>query len=117
MLVTLPFQAENIDAPRLDNCAYSGREILTRLLPENKEQTEAAARLSNGNPKRVFRASDLARGDSVMFAATGVTDGDLLNGVRFRSDGATTHSLVLRSQSLTRRFIVTEHYFEDQPSY
>ncbi len=55
--------------------------------------------------------------NDTLFAATGITDGDLLQGVRYRPDGATTHSLVMRSVSKTRRFIVTEHFFEDKPQY
>lgn len=66
---------------------------------------------------KIYTSRDLVSGDNIMFAATGVTDGDLLNGVRYRNDGATTHSLVLRSSSRTRRFLVTEHYFNKQPSY
>lgn len=94
-----------------------GGELLTRLAPS--DETEVANLREDGllDTERVYRAIDLARGGNVMFAATGVTDGDVLNGVCFRNDGATTHSLVLRARSGTRRFIVTEHYFEGDPSY
>jgi fructose-1,6-bisphosphatase II len=67
--------------------------------------------------ERIYRIGDMVKGDNVMFAATGITDGDVLNGVCYRADGATTHSLVMRSKTKTRRFIVTEHYFEDNPIY
>lgn len=65
----------------------------------------------------VYNTGDMASGENIMFAATGVTDGDLLNGVRYRKDGATTNSLVLRAVSQTRRFVVTEHYFDNKPQY
>jgi fructose-1,6-bisphosphatase II len=64
----------------------------------------------------VFEIEELASGD-VMFAATGITDGFLLRGVRFLGDGAESHSLVLRSRSGTMRRIYTRHRFEGRPSY
>jgi len=94
-----------------------GGEILSRLAPFDKEEAEHAGQLGVQDMRKVFRARDLVRSDNVMFAATGVTDGDLLNGVVYRPDGATTHSLVVSSKSRTRRFIVTEHFFEDSPLY
>jgi hypothetical protein len=65
---------------------------------------------------RVFRIDDLASGE-VMFAATAVTDGSLLPGVRFTGDGATTQSVVMRSRSETVRFIEARHRFETKPDY
>ena len=59
---------------------------------------------------------DLASGN-VMFVATGVTDGSLLEGVKFKPWGATTHSLVMRSQSGTIRKISAEHHFDKKPRY
>ncbi|HNN91523.1 MAG TPA: fructose-bisphosphatase class II, partial [Pseudomonadota bacterium] len=52
----------------------------------------------------------------VMFAATGVTDGSLLRGVRFYGGGASTHSVVMRSKSGTVRFIEARHDFERKPA-
>ncbi len=94
-----------------------GGELLSRLAPFDQDETERAAKHGVQDIKTVFRAVDLVRGDDIMFAATGVTDGDLLNGVAYRADGATTHSLVVRSKSRTRRYIVTEHFFDDSPEY
>lgn len=94
-----------------------GGQLLARLAPTDDNESALARRAGYNDLQRIFTASDLVCSDNVMFAATGVTDGDLLNGVRFRSDGATTHSLVLRSASRTRRFIVTEHYFDENPDY
>ena len=64
----------------------------------------------------VFAIEELARGD-VMFAATGVTEGFLLRGVRFTAAGADTHSIVMRSRSGTVRFLHTRHRFAGHPVY
>lgn len=94
-----------------------GGEIQVRHAPSTPDEVEALKRKGIASPGHIFRAMDLVKGDNVMFAATGVTDGDMLNGVRYRSDGATTHSVVVRLSSRTKRFIVTEHYFTDNPRY
>jgi len=67
--------------------------------------------------KRVFTINDLVRGDTVMFAATGVTKSDILNGVQYHHAGATTHSIVMRRASGTVRFIQANHSFDRKPSY
>lgn len=59
--------------------------------------------------ERVYRAEDLAHGDSIIFSATGVTDGDLLRGVRYRGEKALTHSVVMRARTRTVRFIEAQH--------
>jgi fructose-1,6-bisphosphatase II len=64
----------------------------------------------------VFGINELASGD-VMFAATGVTDGFLLRGVRYTPTGAETSSLVMRSRSGTIRYLSTRHHFEEHPIY
>lgn len=94
-----------------------GGEMHARLLPQKKENSKSEIDLSKINTDQIYKSADLTAGENIMFAATGITDGDILNGVRYRSDGATTNSLVLRSISKTRRFLITEHYFENQPSY
>jgi fructose-1,6-bisphosphatase II len=65
---------------------------------------------------RVFKIRDLANGH-VMFAATGVTNGDFLKGVRFFGGGAHTHSIVMRSLSGTIRYIEATHRFDTKPHY
>ena len=57
----------------------------------------------------MLSTDDLVQSDNVFFVATGVTDGELLDGVRYRAGGATTHSLVMRSKSGTIRTIHSEH--------
>ena len=62
----------------------------------------------------ILNIDDLVRGNNVMFAATGVTDGDILKGVRFHSGGAITTSLVMQLRSRTVRFIETHHEFQPE---
>jgi fructose-1,6-bisphosphatase II len=82
----------------------------------NKEEIERARTMGITDLNRVYGLEDLARSD-VMFAATGVTFGEFLNGVRFFSGGAQTQSIVMRSRSRTVRLIDTIHYFEFNPKY
>ncbi|MGZ5342408.1 MAG: class II fructose-bisphosphatase [Solirubrobacterales bacterium] len=86
-----------------------GGQILGRLWPRDDEERKAA--LDAGyDLERVLSADDLISGQDVFFAATGVTDGDLLDGVRVLDDGhATTESLVMRSRSGTVRKVQATH--------
>lgn len=68
--------------------------------------------MGHGDEDRVYRTEDLAPGDNLVFAATGVTAGDLLQGVRFFGGGARTHSLVMGYQSKQVRFVDTVHMFD-----
>lgn len=94
-----------------------GGEIQTRLAPTDQHEADQLRNREHVDLKRIYLTADLARGDNIMFAATGVTDGDLLNGVLYRTNGASTHSMVLRSKTGTRRLIVTDHFFEEKPIY
>ena len=80
------------------------------LQPRNEAEVVRAGRMGINDIAHVFEIDELASGD-VMFAATGITDGFLLRGVRFRSDGADSHSIVMRSRSGTVRHIHTRHRF------
>ena len=82
----------------------------------NREETERAKAMGIDDPNKVYSMEDLASSE-VMFAATGVTFGDFLKGVRFFSGGAHTQSVVMRSKSHTIRYIDTTHYFEFKPKY
>jgi fructose-1,6-bisphosphatase II len=82
----------------------------------NKEEVERAKVMGITDLNRVYGIEELARSE-VMFAATGVTFGEFLNGVRFFSGGAHTQSVVMRSRSRTLRVIDTTHYFEFKPKY
>jgi fructose-1,6-bisphosphatase II len=85
-----------------------GGEIQGKLWA--RTETERNAAIAEGyDLDRVLTTDDLVRGDNCFFAATGVTDGELLNGVRFHAGGATTQSLVMRSLSGTVRLIEARH--------
>jgi fructose-1,6-bisphosphatase II len=84
-------------------------EILARLVIDTPELEERIARMGIKDKKRVYRAEDLAPGKHVIFAATGVTDGSLLKGVRFFGDGTRTQSLVMTKDSGKVRFVDSIH--------
>jgi len=93
-----------------------GGEIQGRLYPRNDEERQVA--LDRGyDLDRILHTDDLVGGEDVFFAATGVTDGDLLRGVRYRGDGATTESLVMRSKSGTIRRIQANHMWHKLMRY
>src|SRR6185312_2629621 len=81
-----------------------GGQMQGRLIFENDEQIERARAMGHPDPKRKFTLHEMAKGD-VMFAATGVTSGPMLRGVKRFGNGALTHSMVMRSKSGTARFI------------
>jgi fructose-1,6-bisphosphatase II len=93
-----------------------GGDMQGILRPRNADEAARAARMGVTDIDHVFGIDELASGD-VMFAATGVTDGFLLRGVRFTGMGAETHSVVMRSRSATVRFIRARHRFHDRPNY
>ncbi len=93
-----------------------GGEFQGRLAPRNNEEIERAKKMGVSDIKKKFSITELAAGD-VMFAATGVTDGDYLRGVHFFPGGATTQSVVMRSKTKTIRVIDATHYFEHKPIY
>ncbi len=93
-----------------------GGEIQARFRYRNDEERERGKKMGHGDETRVYRTEDLASGDNLVFAATGVTSGDLLEGVRFFGGGARTHSLVMAYQTKTVRFVDTVHMFDrDRP--
>ncbi len=93
-----------------------GGEIQARFRYRSDEERERGARMGHGDENRVYRTEDLASGDQLVFAATGVTEGDLLQGVRFFGGGARTHSLVMAYQTAHIRFVDTVHMFDrDRP--
>jgi fructose-1,6-bisphosphatase II len=94
-----------------------GGAIQGRLLFRSDEEHARAKAMGIEDHDRVYTERDLARGDWIVFATTGVTDGDLLQGVRFHAHGADTHSMVMRAQTGTIRTISTQHRFEHEPAY
>jgi fructose-1,6-bisphosphatase II len=93
-----------------------GGEIQARFRYRSPEEHERGARMGHGDETRVYRTEDLAPGENIVFAATGVTTGDLLTGVKFFGGGARTHSLVMAYQTKQVRFVDTVHMFDrDSP--
>ena len=93
-----------------------GGAIQGRLYP--RDDAERAALVAAGyDPTRVLTTQDLVAGEDVFFAATGITDGSLLRGVRYGDAGATTWSMVMRSRSGTVRRVEAWHSFEKLETY
>jgi fructose-1,6-bisphosphatase II len=88
-----------------------GGQLVGRLWPRDDDEAQRA-RDAGYDLEKVLKVDDLIRGDNVFFAATGVTDGDLLRGVRYQRGGARTHSLVMRSKSGTVRTLQATHSLE-----
>lgn len=93
-----------------------GGDMQGRLKPRNEGEVERARKMGIKDINKKFSIEELAGGD-VMFAATGVTDGDYLEGVHFFPGGATTQSVVMRSKTRTIRVINATHYFDHKPVY
>ena len=85
-----------------------GGHMVSRLWPRNDEERSAAID-AGYDLSQVLTHNDLVTGNDVFFAATGVTDGDMLQGVRYPRTKATTESLVMRSRSGTVRRILATH--------
>ena len=88
-----------------------GGQMQGRLLFEDDAQVARARDMGVADPKKKYDLLEMAKGD-VMFAATGVTTGPMLRGVRRFATGAVTHSLVMRSKSGTVRYVEAHHNFE-----
>ena len=87
-----------------------------RLVFRNEDERGRARNLGIMDLNRVYTLTEMARGD-VMFAATGVTDGSMVKGVRRFGKGAVTNSIVMRSSTGTVRFIEAQHNFERKAVY
>ncbi|HHY20314.1 MAG TPA: class II fructose-bisphosphatase [Bacilli bacterium] len=92
-----------------------GGEIQGKLVPQNEAEFERCKKMGLDNPTKVLLMQDLVKGDDCIFAATGVTDGELLKGVRYRGMTATTQSIVMRARSGTVRFIDGKHSMKKKP--
>jgi len=93
-----------------------GGDMQGRLVFMTEEERDRARVMGIENFEQVYTCEEMAQGD-VVFAATGVTNGDLLKGVRYFSGGAETHSIVMRSKSRTIRFVEAHHSFDFKPVY
>jgi fructose-1,6-bisphosphatase II len=85
-----------------------GGVIQGQLMPQS-ESEKASAKDAGHDLSKIYSTNDLVASDDVFFSATGITDGELLRGVRHTAFGAISHSLVVRGRSKTVRIIETEH--------
>jgi fructose-1,6-bisphosphatase II len=93
-----------------------GGVIQGRLWPQDDDERQRAIDAGH-DLERVLSTDDLVTGENCFFVATGITDGELLKGVRYRAGGATTHSLVMRSKSGTIRLIESHHQLAKLRAY
>ena len=89
-------------------------EIFARLVVKTPEHEERCRTMGINDFRRVYRSADLASAESIIFAATGVTDGTLMRGVRFFGDGIRTSSIVMQTNPHLIRFIDTIHVRSDR---
>lgn len=91
-----------------------GGNLMGRLEPRNEDEAERARAMGFGDLNRVLELDDLVKSDDVIFCATGITDGDLVRGVRFFGNQARTHSILVHSSG-TVRFIDSTHRLVARP--
>ncbi len=94
-----------------------GGEMQARLKPEDEEDLRRIREMGLEDPYKLLLIDDLVKGDDVFFAATGITDGDMLKGVRYRGRTAETHSLVMRCVTGTIRSVSATHVLARKPGY
>ena len=93
-----------------------GGDMQARLIPQNAEEENRCREMGLENPRQLLKLDDLVSGEDAIFAATGVSNGDLLDGVRFLGgDLVETDSIVMRSKTKTVRFIKAHHHLEHKP--
>jgi|SRR5690625_203897 len=92
-----------------------GGEIQGKLHPTNDAEIERCKKMGITDMDTVFYMDDFCAGDDAIFAATGVTDGELLKGVQYKGHRATTDTVVMRAKSGTVRFIYGEHSLKKKP--
>lgn len=94
-----------------------GGEMQGRLVPEDEEDRARIRTMGLADPEQLLTMDNLIRDNDVIFSATGITDGDFLQGVRYAGNCATTHSVVMRSTTGTIRFIKATHRLDLKPHY
>lgn len=93
-----------------------GGELQGKLVPQNEEELARCKKMGIDDINKVLYMDDLVKGDDAIFAATGVTDGELLRGVQFKGSIGTTQSVVMRAKSGTVRFIDGRHSLVKKPN-
>ncbi|ABZ83496.1 fructose-1,6-bisphosphatase, class ii [Heliomicrobium modesticaldum Ice1] len=94
-----------------------GGEMQGRLCPETAEEEARCVSMGLEDPRKILLLEDMVRGDGVIFAATGITDGSLLKGVKYTAQGAVTHTVVIRGRTGTVRFINALHRLDRKPHF
>ena len=95
-----------------------GGDMQARLKPQNEEELARCKAMGLSDPHQVLMLDDLVKSEDVYFSATGITDGDLLRGVRYAGrNRATTHSIALRGTTGTVRFIEATHMLDRKPPW
>lgn len=95
-----------------------GGDMQARLIPENEQEFERCKQMGLSDPRQVLLLEDLVKGNEVFFAATGITDGELLRGVRYSGNFlGRTHSIALRCKTGTIRFIEATHRLDRKPGW
>ena len=89
-----------------------GGEIQARFVPEDEEE-RARLESMGASAEKIYKTADLAPGQEIVFAATGITDGDILRGIRYFGGGARTHSLAMGYATKVVRFIDSIHLFDE----
>ncbi|WP_018248219.1 class II fructose-bisphosphatase [Orenia marismortui] len=92
-----------------------GGDMQARLIPKAEEEITRAKKMGIEDVHASLRIDDLASGDEIIFCATGVTNGEMLEGVRFEDNKAITHSLVMRYKTGTMRFVEAIHKLDQKP--
>jgi fructose-1,6-bisphosphatase II len=114
MLMGIGGAAQGIMAAAALYCL--GGEIQCRFRPRNQEEADQLRRMEIYDFRKTYSTEEMVSGN-VMFAATGITPGEYLKGVRFFRGGAATYSVVMRSKTRTIRFMETFHHFDVHPEY
>ena len=94
-----------------------GGELQGRLKPDGEEELERVYGMGLDDPDKLLLLDDLVKSEDIFFAATGITDGDMLRGVRYEGETAQTHSLVMRGLTRTIRNINATHFLERKPHF
>ncbi|SFM23705.1 class II fructose-bisphosphatase [Pelosinus propionicus] len=110
MMIGIGGAPEGVIAAAAVKCL--GGDMQGILRPENDQEIARAKTMGISDVHKVLTLDDLVKGDDAFFAATAITQGDLLNGVRYFGGGARTHSIVMRYKTGTVRFVDAIHKFE-----
>lgn len=113
MLMGIGGAPEGVIAAAAMKCL--GGDMQARLYPENEEDVKRALKMGITDVNKVLTIDDLVTGDDVMFAATAITEGELLRGVQYFGEGIRTHSISMRFKSGTVRFVDAVHSYDRKP--